>query len=593
MVGLAKKAIRRLRTIYAHQICEPYLAICIRGVILGLTMIASPLVLVFFSFVPVASPFQYIHAAPLTLRLKRCRSGIDVHGGSGSPVRLSRSASSHHMDTERPWSIDDNWSRLSDNESASALPVSGEDLARTAAVAMEEPNQEILSEDDQWIYNSVDEINDSALDAETPEVAIYDAPGDAVQITMEDRMGREIAMLVRCNQSPEEMLITEGRALAPLTEEERNNVTQLFKHNSDSGACEISDFFRNAIRVMFRQHATSDDTMKAAGVASWMSKSLQVHVSAHDKRVLGTISRFSDYGTGYLTADNFEEIYAVALTAALEASNQVVNSRNGLKAQHSISTIWRDIRNHNILSPVEAAYEMRMLQIRNQVGDFNNMEELSARMQVMDECEILDNGQTYATTTYQTSWSDVKAKEFSSHELLDMAADGKTPLYLRDGDFIFIDEESCIGCMQCATTAPSSFLMLDHGRARTFVQRNDPDVAAAVETCPVSCMHRVSFDELREMEIAREKGDGRTDHKHCGSNIGYTPLHVSRRATDANQKDSWYHYLKQKCYCTLRKFRLVHLTLRLTLFFAFLVVASIQGLPPTRLLRLSQFQQRR
>jgi NAD-dependent dihydropyrimidine dehydrogenase PreA subunit len=116
-----------------------------------------------------------------------------------------------------------------------------------------------------------------------------------------------------------------------------------------------------------------------------------------------------------------------------------------------------------------------MLEIRNHIGevDIKNTPEQSAMVQVMDECEILDNGQTYATTTYQTSWSDVKAKEFSSHELLDMAADGKTPLYLRDGDFIFIDEESCIGCMQCATTAPSSFLMLDHGRARTFIQRND------------------------------------------------------------------------------------------------------------------------
>lgn len=454
------------------------------------------------------------------------------------------------MGAERSWSIDDDWSRLSDNESASSLPSSGEDMARTAAAAMEEPIQEILSEEDQWIYNSVEGINDSALDSETPEIAIYDAPGDAVQISMEDHMGGEIAMLVRCNESPDEMLIAEGRALAPLTEEARNDVTQLFKHDSNNGGREISDFFRNAIRVMFQQHSTLDETMKAAGVASWMSTSLQSHVGAHDKRVLETISRFSDYGTGYLTVDNFEEIYVAALTAALEVSNKVVNSRNGLKAQHTISTIWRDIRNHNILSPVEAEYEIRMLEIRNHIGevDIKNTPEQSAMVQVMDECEILDNGQTYATTTYQTSWSDVKAKEFSSHELLDMAADGKTPLYLRDGDFIFIDEESCIGCMQCATTAPSSFLMLDHGRARTFIQRNDPDVAAAVSTCPVSCMHRVSFDELKEMEIAREKGDGRTDHKHCGSSMGYTPLHVSRRATDANQKDSWYHYLKQKCF---------------------------------------------
>jgi hypothetical protein len=29
-----------------------------------------------------------------------------------------------------------------------------------------------------------------------------------------------------------------------------------------------------------------------------------------------------------------------------------------------------------------------------------------------------------------------------------MASDGKTPMRIRDGQFVFIDEESCIGCTQ-------------------------------------------------------------------------------------------------------------------------------------------------
>ena len=46
---------------------------------------------------------------------------------------------------------------------------------------------------------------------------------------------------------------------------------------------------------------------------------------------------------------------------------------------------------------------------------------------------------------------------------------------------VFIDEESCIGCSQCATIAPASFKMLeDTGRARTFYQRNTDEIEHAV-----------------------------------------------------------------------------------------------------------------
>jgi ferredoxin len=83
---------------------------------------------------------------------------------------------------------------------------------------------------------------------------------------------------------------------------------------------------------------------------------------------------------------------------------------------------------------------------------------------------------------------------------------------------VFIDEESCIGCMQCVNAAPASFSMADDGRARTFCQRKSPDVATAVDTCPVNCMHYVGFDKLKELETARDslEGDGRQDHRHFG-----------------------------------------------------------------------------
>ena len=114
-------------------------------------------------------------------------------------------------------------------------------------------------------------------------------------------------------------------------------------------------------------------------------------------------------------------------------------------------------------------------------------------------------------------------------------------------DAVFIDEESCIGCMQCANVASNSFLMMDSGRARTFQQRNSRDVVEAVASCPVNCMHSVSYDELVEFETARDEGDGRNDHRHLGHRRGYTPLHVAGMASDNNHRSSWYHTLKGRC----------------------------------------------
>jgi ferredoxin len=112
---------------------------------------------------------------------------------------------------------------------------------------------------------------------------------------------------------------------------------------------------------------------------------------------------------------------------------------------------------------------------------------------------------------------------------------------------VFVDEESCIGCMQCANVAPNAFVMVESGRARTFQQRSGADVEQAVASCPVSCMHSVSYQELKEFEIARDEGDDRTDHRHLGHKRGHTPLNVAGIDSDRNLRSSWYHTLKEKC----------------------------------------------
>jgi hypothetical protein len=62
-------------------------------------------------------------------------------------------------------------------------------------------------------------------------------------------------------------------------------------------------------------------------------------------------------------------------------------------------------------------------------------------------------------------------------------------------------------------------------------------------------MHFVSFDELKELELARDQGTSSGilagDHRHFGHSdthgyIAPTPLHVSRRESDANHRSSYY-----------------------------------------------------
>jgi Fe-S-cluster-containing hydrogenase component 2 len=45
----------------------------------------------------------------------------------------------------------------------------------------------------------------------------------------------------------------------------------------------------------------------------------------------------------------------------------------------------------------------------------------------------------------------------------------------------------------------------EHGRARVFQQWGDDDetIQIAIQTCPVDCIHYVSYDELKRLEIER------------------------------------------------------------------------------------------
>jgi len=90
-----------------------------------------------------------------------------------------------------------------------------------------------------------------------------------------------------------------------------------------------------------------------------------------------------------------------------------------------------------------------------------------------------------------------------SHQTVRMDEDG----YPMVDRFVHVDEETCIGCTNCATVARSTFMMTDeHGRARVFRQAGDSDelVAEAVDTCPVDCIWYVSWEDLVILENERK-----------------------------------------------------------------------------------------
>eukprot|EP00189_Rhodosorus_marinus_P004938 CAMPEP_0113964380 /NCGR_PEP_ID=MMETSP0011_2-20120614/7104_1 /TAXON_ID=101924 /ORGANISM="Rhodosorus marinus" /LENGTH=224 /DNA_ID=CAMNT_0000976669 /DNA_START=193 /DNA_END=868 /DNA_ORIENTATION=+ /assembly_acc=CAM_ASM_000156 len=108
-----------------------------------------------------------------------------------------------------------------------------------------------------------------------------------------------------------------------------------------------------------------------------------------------------------------------------------------------------------------------------------------------------------------------------SHQLVRKDADGET---LKER-FVYVDELDCIGCSHCAMTARNTFFLEeDYGRARAFQQESDPDelISEAIDTCPVSCIYFVPYDELVILENERETQDINNKQRLVGSSNSAT-----------------------------------------------------------------------
>jgi ferredoxin len=343
--------------------------------------------------------------------------------------------------------------------------------------------------------------------------------------------------------------------------------TQLIQRSNSTSENNVrgfvpTDFFVGSVKDIFSEHATeernlgirngskSELVLDRNAVASWFSKSTGETVGPHERKVSEIISKYGYYGTGYLTESQFLRLYMEAATMhSPPVSKQQIQSKRDLKFSDSyISLVWRDLENHGIRPPRVEEREKKQNALDALLDSKKDIVGYSYQDNFVDECEILEWKEGEHSTPRSSSVSAMPGAELgtmkSSHESVELASDHKTPKRLRDGDFAFIDEESCIGCTLCASIAPSTFRMLENGRARAFHQDNLPEIDIAVDICPVSVIHKVSYHELKEFEIARDVvGE---DHRHFGHS-GHIPIHVARRESDVNRRTSVYHTLKQDC----------------------------------------------
>jgi ferredoxin len=72
---------------------------------------------------------------------------------------------------------------------------------------------------------------------------------------------------------------------------------------------------------------------------------------------------------------------------------------------------------------------------------------------------------------------------------------------------VYVDEAVCIGCKHCAHVARNTFYIEpEYGRSRVINQDGDPEylIQEAIDTCPVDCIHWVSYRDLQRLETARQ-----------------------------------------------------------------------------------------
>mmetsp|Transcript_18726 Transcript_18726/g.38973 ORF Transcript_18726/g.38973 Transcript_18726/m.38973 type:complete len:470 (-) Transcript_18726:8-1417(-) len=337
----------------------------------------------------------------------------------------------------------------------------------------------------------------SELECLVDDTTCFDASTSTIDLLDEEEDTRN-AILVHCGEYALPAVPAKEPSLKPLW------------HDEESAKPAIpSGFFEIEVATMFNLYSTSS-TMDAAATSLWLSRCFSDQIGPHSQLVTAVLA---EHGTkGLITYPEFRSLYVKSLKAG------------------NLKEIRRDFDAH-------APSQIPPSPLPQPKANMEN---------IWDECIIFDHDQA------ESRDGESFGPDSPSHLRVEMLTiDKNVPKVVRDGEFMFVDEDSCIGCGYCAHAAPQSFKMLEStGRARAYSQSRDQkgDIAAAVNSCPVDCIKAVSFDELKLFEDARENGHSR--HMDGLNNGNGTPIHVAGMTSDNNHRSSWYHTLKQSCLMT-------------------------------------------
>lgn len=224
------------------------------------------------------------------------------------------------------------------------------------------------------------------------------------------------------------------------------------------------------------------------------------NIGPYDRDVSAVLSRYSHkFGSGRLTLSEFGDLYLeaawagyindithkrISLNDDVDNTDDVnetqrryrfpspnvgilfqdrKNTEGMILKQASLSIVWRDLEAHGIFSPAEEERVRTLLEMErlhpSWTTDDSNRNNNNLHPSLMDECMLFDEYEERLSRRNSEDnddtdilWDFLKRKdggrEKSSHELVEMTTDGKTPKRIRDGQFVFIDEETCIGCAQ-------------------------------------------------------------------------------------------------------------------------------------------------
>jgi hypothetical protein len=307
------------------------------------------------------------------------------------------------------WNPEDDWSLLSDSffetysfrgeydeviTDADLLLAEQKDLLSSIPYDQDwEPsvNDDPSSHDDTYIKDSTDLFVENAIETIVnqldyhEEVPLYDTVALGLESTREGiTHDDEMVYMIRCNQSPEQLLLSQGKVLPELTRKEKYAAKLLFEMQIGASIQpKMTPFFESGVNNIFSQHSVQahggEAVMDRNGMAQWMTKCLNyesnsggIRIGSFDNAISWLLSRYCrSNGSGQLTLEEFSTLYLECAWIGYlndARTNKELMLKNGkyhpvppidssvivrdrknteqLLEDASLSIIWRDLEAH-------------------------------------------------------------------------------------------------------------------------------------------------------------------------------------------------------------------------------------------------------